>query len=270
MKLFISADIEGVSGVTHGAEQTSQNGKQYADARKWMTGDVNAAIEGACAAGVTDVLVKDAHGWALNILPHELDERATLIQGWGHESGMMEGFTDEFGLVFLVGYHPRAGTPDGILAHTWSGSIRNVCFDGTDIGEIGISAFFAGAFGVPVGLVATCEAGKKEVADILPWAEGVAVKRGITQSAAELLPNKRAQSLIREAATRAVERRAEMQALTCEGPVTVRVTWAQTGQAGAAATQPDVELVDAYTVEFTAADQLAALKRLRTVFRTSH
>ena len=91
MKLFISADIEGATGITNGAVQTGSKGSQYAEGRKWMTVDVNVAIEGALEAGVEEVLVKDAHGSALNLLPDELHPKATLIQGWGPTDGMMEG-----------------------------------------------------------------------------------------------------------------------------------------------------------------------------------
>ena len=266
MRLFISADIEGISGVTNDA-QASQTGPQFPEARRWMTGDVNAAIEGAFEAGVTEVLVKDAHGWALNLLPDEIDERATLIQGWGVEDGMMEGLTEDCSLTFLVGYHARAGTPDGILSHTWSGALRRLVVNDVEMGEMGISALFAGALGVPIALVTTCEAGAQQARELLPWAETVAVKRGITRFAAELIHTKRAQGLIRDAAHRAFQRLGEMQPLCYDAPCTVHTTWANPGMAQACATHEGVTLVDEYTVEFTASDQLAALKRLRQLFR---
>ena len=266
MKLFISADIEGISGVTNDA-QASQTGAQFPEARRWMTGDVNAAIAGACEAGVTQVLVKDAHGWALNILPDEVDERATLLQGWGVEDGMMEGLTADHQLAFLVGYHPRAGTPDGVLSHTWSGALRRLIVNGVEIGEMGISALFAGALGVPIALVTTCEAGARQARELMPWAETVAVKRGITRFAAELTPIKPAQQLIREAARRAVQRLGEMQPFRFEAPYVVQTTWTSASAAQTCATHEGVTLVDEYTVELTAAEPLAALKRLRQLFR---
>ncbi|MGQ9731127.1 MAG: M55 family metallopeptidase [Candidatus Zipacnadales bacterium] len=266
MKLYISADIEGVSGVTHEA-QTSQTGAQYLEARQWMTGDVNAAIEGAFEAGVTEVLVKDAHGWALNILPHELDERATLIQGWGPEDGMMEGLTSEFGLAFLVGYHARAGTMEGILSHTWTGSLRRLVIAGVEMGEMGLSALLAGAHGVPIGLVTSCAAGQREAQALLPWAETVSVKRGITRHAAKLLPIKHAQALIRQGARQAVDRIREMAPLIYEVPYEVQVTWASVEQAQVCATVEGVTKVDPYTVAFTASKTLQALRKLHQVCR---
>ena len=268
MKLFISADIEGISGLTCEA-QASQNGAQFGDARRWMTGDVNAAIAGACEGGVTEVVVKDAHGWALNIIPDEIDERATLIQGWGPGDGMMEGLTAEHDVAFLVGYHPMAGTPDGVLSHTWTGSLRSVVFNGAEIGEMGISALFAGAFGVPVGMISTCEAGERQARELLPWVETAVVKRGITRFAAELLPISKAQQRIEDAARRAVERVSEMKPLTHDGPCTVTATWDRTGQADSCATDPAIGRVDPYTIGFDAGDQLEALRMLRRALRTA-
>jgi D-amino peptidase len=269
MKLFISADIEGVSGVTN-HEHSSSTGRLHNEARKWMTGDVNAAIEGACAAGVTEVLVKDAHGSALNIIPDDLDERATLIQGWGVEDGMMEGLTEGFGLAFLVGYHAMAGTANGVLAHTWSGAPRSLRVNGAEMGEMGISALFAGALGVPIALITSCEMGTRQAQALLPWVEAVAVKRGITRSAAEILPIKRAHQLIREAAQRAVERRSEMKPLMVESPVTVEMTWSSPGMPVACATLPGVEQTDQYTSRFVADDQLAAMRQLRQLLTVAH
>jgi D-amino peptidase len=266
MRLFISADIEGVSGLTNDA-QASQTGAQFADARRWMTGDVNAAIAGAFEGGATEVLVKDAHGWALNIMPDEIDERATLVQGWGIEDGMMEGLTGDYSLVFLVGYHARAGTADGLLAHTWTGSLRRVSINGVEVGEMGLAALFAGALGVPIGLVTTCEAGAREARTLLPWVETVAVKRGITRFAAELIPVPRAQRLIREGANRAAEGAARMQPLVYEPPCVVRATWSSPTMAQTCASHEGLTLVDEYTIEFAADEQLAALRRLRQVFR---
>jgi D-amino peptidase len=269
MKLFISADIEGVSGVTNN-EQSSSSGRLHNEARRWMTGDVNAAIEGACAAGVTEVLVKDAHGSALNIMPDELDERATLIQGWGVQDGMMEGLTDEFDLVFLVGYHAMAGSADGVLAHTWSGAPRSLRVNGVEMGEVGISALFAGALDVPIGLVTSCETGKRQALGLLPGVEAVAVKRGITRGAAELLPIKRAQQLIREGATRAIERRQELKPYRMAPPVTVEVEWSGVQMAVACALLPGVEQVDTYTSRVTSEDQLTAVRELRHLLNAAH
>ena len=49
MKIYISADMEGVVGVVTN-EQLGPQGFEYARFREFMTQEVNAAIEGALAA----------------------------------------------------------------------------------------------------------------------------------------------------------------------------------------------------------------------------
>jgi D-amino peptidase len=268
MKLYISADIEGISGVTNNEHQSTK-GRVYAEAQRWMTGDVNAAIEGACEVGIEEVLVKDAHGSALNILPDELDERAALIQGWNVGDGMMAGLRQDHDLAFRVGYHPMAGTPDGVLAHTWTSALKGLVINDTEMGEMGLSALFAGALDVPIGLVTSCETGRRQALELLPWVEAVAVKKGLTQSAAEVLPIKRAQKLIREAAKRAVKRLDEMQPLRLEGPVTAEVTWSTPRRAETCALVPGVEQTGTHTVRLVADDQLSALRLLRVLLALS-
>jgi D-amino peptidase len=67
---------------------------------------------------------------------------------------MVQGVQEAgIGALFFTGYHARAGTPSGPLAHTWTGYVNDVRFDGRSTGEFGINAAVAGHFGVPVVLV---------------------------------------------------------------------------------------------------------------------
>jgi D-amino peptidase len=90
MKIFISADREGIGGVVRG-EQSSRDSADYAHARKLMTAEVNSAIQGAFDGGATEVVVTDAHSIGLNLISDEVDERAKLILGTPRRLGMMEG-----------------------------------------------------------------------------------------------------------------------------------------------------------------------------------
>ncbi|MGD8238841.1 MAG: M55 family metallopeptidase [Armatimonadota bacterium] len=263
MKLFISADIEGATGITSGPVQASSKGSQYGEGRKWMTGDVNAAIEGALEAGVEEVLVKDAHGSALNLLPDELHARAMLIQGWGPADGMMEGLDESFDLCFLVGYHAMAGTLDGILAHTWTGAVRGVWVNGTEIGEMGLSALFAGHHSVPVALVTSCAVGAAQAEALLPWVRTVSVKRGITRSCAELLPPSEAREKIRAGAQAAAAGVAAMQPFKPDMPCSVKMAFRSADVPLAAELVPGVERVPPESVQFEAPDALSALHLTR-------
>lgn len=198
MRVFISADIEGVSGMV------SWKDEEEFTARKWMTADVNAAVEGAFDGGATRVCVRDAHGPARNIVPDDLDPRAELYRGWGVDSTMVEGVEDGFDAMFLVGYHSRCGTPDGIMSHTWNGFVRGVDVAGTTFGEIGIAALTAGDAGVPLAMVAGDDKASAEAELLIPGVRTAIVKYGMTRSAGRCLPLSVARERIRAAAEEAV------------------------------------------------------------------
>ncbi len=109
LKVYISVDMEGIWGVVH-ADQTSPGTPEYAEARKWMAADVNAAIRGAFFAGATEVVVNDSHGSMRNIDPGDLDPKATLITGTPKPLSMMQGIDPSFQACLLIGYHAKAGT----------------------------------------------------------------------------------------------------------------------------------------------------------------
>ena len=121
MRVYISVDMEGIAGVVHWAD-TKLEGVEYERARHWMTGEANAAIEGALAAGATEVVVNDSHGHMRNLLAEELNPEAWLIRGSPKPGCMMEGLEPGFDAAFLVGYHALAGTGGGVLNHSFSGS----------------------------------------------------------------------------------------------------------------------------------------------------
>ncbi|MBW1711866.1 MAG: M55 family metallopeptidase, partial [Deltaproteobacteria bacterium] len=152
MNVYISADIEGVGGVVR-SEYSMPAGRDYAVARKLMTGEINAAASGAFEAGASQVVVADSHNVGLNLIPEELDERVQLIMGMPRTLCMMTGIDRGFGAVFLVGYHAMAETADSTLAHTFTARVAEVRMNGRRLGEIGLSAALAGAFQVPVVLV---------------------------------------------------------------------------------------------------------------------
>ena len=109
MRVYISADMEGVSGVVDAAD-VQPGGIDYERGRALMTEDVNRAIRGARAADpAAAVTVNDAHGPMRNILPQQLDPRARLVRGRPKLMGMLEGLDSSFDAMVCVGYHARAG-----------------------------------------------------------------------------------------------------------------------------------------------------------------
>ena len=188
LKVFISVDMEGISGVVT-PEETSRSGQDYGYFRAVMTKETNAAIEGALAAGATHILVRDSHGSARNILPEMLNKNALLLRDWsgGHLS-MMEGIDDTFDAVIFIGYHAKAGTASAIIDHTSSGNVTNVEINGISMPEAGYNALMAGYYDVPVVFVAGDKAIAEQVKERFGEVETVAVKKGIGAASLGLHP----------------------------------------------------------------------------------
>lgn len=184
-KVFISADMEGISGIS-ASDQLSAAGAEYGRSRKMMADDVNAAIRGARAGGATAIVVNDSHGSMRNLRLEDLDPGVRLISHSFKRSGMMEGLDDSFDAVIFVGYHAKAGHPGGLFAHTGSGVVRDVRVNGASMGEGGLNTLVAAWYGVPVVLVTGDDVAVKQVAEIATDARTVAVKRAINPRAVEL------------------------------------------------------------------------------------
>lgn len=186
-KVFISADMEGISGIS-GSDQLSAAGAEYGRSRKMMADDVNAAIRGARAAGATDIVVNDSHGSMRNLRLEDLEPDARLISHSFKRSGMMEGLDDSFDAVIFIGYHAQAGSAGGLFAHTGSGVVRDVRVNGQSLGEGGLNTLLAGWHGVPVVLVTGDDVAVLQVTKVATGANAVTVKRAINPRATELRP----------------------------------------------------------------------------------
>ncbi len=118
LKVFISVDMEGIAGIVS-VDHTSSDGKDYGIARRWMTEEANAAIQGALDAGATEIVVNDSHGGMKNLIASEINPNAYLITGSPKPLSMMQGIDETFDAVIFIGYHAKAGTKDGVLDHTY-------------------------------------------------------------------------------------------------------------------------------------------------------
>ena len=154
LKVFISVDMEGIAGVISGSE-CSPRGRDYDRFRRIMTLETNAAIEGAVAVGATEVVVRDGHGAKTNILPDLLHKKAKLLRGSTQRpENMMLGIDGTFDAMLFIGYHAKAGTEEGILAHTSSGNVIDLSINGVSLPEAGYNALIAGLHDVPVVFLA--------------------------------------------------------------------------------------------------------------------
>ncbi|MGB5933334.1 MAG: M55 family metallopeptidase [Anaerolineae bacterium] len=263
MKVYISCDIEGISGVVS-SEQTHMGNKEYERARKLMTEEANAATEGALVGGATEIVVNDAHGKGRNILVERLNPQAQLISGWPRPWGMMQGIDGTFDAAFFIGYHAQAGTKDSVIAHTVSGRIYQVRLNGEPIGETGLNAALAGYFGVPVVLVTGDRLLVEEAKVLLgPSLETVIVKEGYGTRAAKCLSPQRAQQLIREAAERALEGGGEP--FRVSPPLILTVDFARGVQSEMAELIPGVVRLEGRRVEYTHDDYLTVYRVFRAM-----
>lgn len=220
LKVFVSVDMEGLAGVVTAGDVTS-TGPDYAHFRGIMAAETNAAIEGAIRAGATDVLVRDSHGSKENLLPGDVDPRARLLRGLSSgPKNMMEGIDSTFAAVVFVGYHAKAGTPDGILAHTSTGNVVDISINGVSLPEGGYNALVAGLYGVPVVFVAGDKAVVEQVRGLLGPIEGFAVKEEIGGASLGLSP-KQAQDGIRTGVERAIRNRAQAKPWRMPAPYTM-------------------------------------------------
>lgn len=222
LKVFISVDMEGITGVVN-QDDASRDGKDYDYFRQTMTREANAAIEGALAAGATEIVVRDSHGTALNLLPEMLNRNSKLLRDWSQgPMYMMEGIDESYDAAIFIGYHARAGTPDGVLDHTSSGDVTDVRINGISMPETGYNALMAGAVGVPVVFVAGDKAVCDQAREILGKVETVAVKEGIGAAALNLHPEV-SRELIRAGVERALRNLDDYEPYKLEPPYTLQL-----------------------------------------------
>jgi len=252
MKVFITVDMEGISGLVRwdGADRQRE--------RELMTAEANAAIAGAFAGGATEVLVGEAHANMRNLEPEAVDARARFFSGEPKALNHMGGLDESFDLALLVGYHARAGTRNAVMCHTYDLHIHRLKFGGIEIGELGTDAALAGQLGVPVGLVAGDRAACDEARELLGDVEAVAVKDGHGRYVANCLPPSVAREQTIEAAARAVLQRDRFQPFTIPGPVTCEVEFTKPECADMVEPLPFVTRVSGTEISFVEQDFIAA------------
>src|SRR5882672_11097703 len=208
LKVYISADMEGIGGVSTWQVQAAPGAPEYEKFRRLMTLEVNSAVSGAFDAGATEVLVSDSHWNAQNIDLETLDHRARLVRAFPRPLGMMQGIDDTFDAVVFIGYHAGEGTPSAVLSHTMSSArIFELKLNNTPVPEAGLNAALAGEFGVPVVFVSGDQVVGEQTRELLGPIEAVAVKRATGFYSATMTTPAECQRLIREGVKRAVERR---------------------------------------------------------------
>jgi D-amino peptidase len=266
LRIFISVDMEGIGGIGS-PEMTSAGGKDYATGREFMTQEVNTVVEAIFRHGPADIVVNDSHGDHQNVLHEKLDPRVTYVQGSIKPLGMVAGLDSTFDAAIFIGYHARAGTPTGFLAHTGSGILKGLWINDTEVGEGGMNAAYAGYVGVPVILAAGDSVFTEQFHALVQGAETVATKYAVTPRAARLLHPQAVRERLAAATGRALSRLESATPWRVTGPVQVRMRFDETTRPQILTAVPGVEQVDGYTVRFTAPNMDQAYRMIRMFYR---
>ena len=260
MKVYILTDLEGTTGVVR-EEQTIPNSPEYTAACRLLTGDVNAAVEGAIEGGAEETIILDGHGAreGFNLILEEIHPKAKLFTG-GPRTYRLPFLDSSINAVFLIGYHAMAGTGGAVLDHTMSTmAIYEVTINSVPVGEIGIDASVLGCLGVPVVLVTGCRKAVEEAKNLLGNIESVAVKEGLTRYSALCLTPTETRAMIKQAAKKALERIDEFKPLQFDPPYQVEIKFTHPIYADGLRKSPYAKFTDERTVRFKGKDLLEVM-----------
>ena len=261
MKLYISVDMEGITGlVDHTHVDSSKH--NYDRGRKIMTQEANYVIEKAFETGCQEVIVNDSHSKMNNLLIEDLHPETQLITGDVKPFSMVQGLDDSYGGAVFVGYHARASM-SGVMSHSMIFGVRHMWINDVQIGELGFNAYVAGHYGVPVIMVAGDDGAAREAESLIPNITTAVVKQSISRSAAKSLTPVKAGELLAEKTELAIKNKDKVKPLTPpENPV-LRIEFANYGQAEWANLMPGTEIEEGTTiVRYQAKDILEAYQAM--------
>ncbi len=270
MRVYVSADIEGVAGVTV-ADDIFEGRPGYDRAASLLRGEVLAAVRGARDAGAREVIVRDAHGSAANLSAEGWPAGVRLLSGWADTDGyaMVQGIGSAPDLavdaLVLVGYHAGSEHDRGNLAHTLSPEvIHRVEIDGRACNEAVLVALEAGEAGVPVVALSGDRWCVEEFAAWSPRTVAVVAKTGLGHEAAL---HRRPED-VRDAIYAAVQEGLALgvEPLRLGAPAELRVRFAHRRQAQVAALVPGAER-DGDTVAIRVEDGRAAARMVELLLR---
>lgn len=267
MKIYISVDMEGIAGVVT-ADQLLPGGFEYERFRQFMTDEVNAAIEGARAAGATEFVISDSHGNAESILVDKLpsDIPIRLVRGFPRPLSMMEGLDDSFAGCLFIGYHASTDSPVGVRAHTMSSAyLTNISLNGVAMPEAGVNAAIAGDFNVPVLMISGDDAIAKQATEMFGNIETAVVKHALGFHSAETLLPKAACALIRQKAEDAVKNISRFKPYKVTAPVQLDVSFKNYRPAELLAYLPIVKRTASHSIRFEGKDMTEVSKFLEFI-----
>ena len=251
VKVFVMTDLEGVAGVVSFEQQSYRTGKYYEAAKKLLTAEINAGVDGMLEMGVEDVLVWDGHG-AGGIVYEELHPAAKLMHGSATPPRQVrDEFVKNYDACMIIGQHAMAGTDRANQSHTQSSTIIDYYkLNGRPIGEIAQFALYHGAMDIPLIFLSGDDAACREVAELIAGITTATVKYGLGRNYAISLSTAEARRRIREGVIGAIRKQqaAPIPPLKWPGPYVLEQRFTGTEIADRAAARPGAERVDSQTV----------------------
>jgi D-amino peptidase len=231
MKFMIAVDCDGPACVVGEPGKALSDSRDMVFAREQATRETDAAARALFDAGAEQVVVWDNHGFGSNLVFDRLDSRCEMLLGTGF--GQRFPMLDEtFDGVLMIGYHAMEGTPNAVLAHTYSPSAyKTIRANGRKVGEIALDAAVAGEMGVPLIFLSSDDKGCQEALDCMPWLETVATKQGYGRTCARSKHPALVEEDIHSKVLLAVKRRQEMSVFVFDRPVEVEIEFKKISQA---------------------------------------
>ncbi|MCZ6521993.1 MAG: M55 family metallopeptidase [Bacteroidetes bacterium] len=265
LKVFISVDMEGIGGIGT-SKMVGSSGKDYNTGRALMTEEVNTVVAAIFEHGPAEILVNDSHGDMQNLLHNNLDSRVQYIQGNIKPLGMVQGLDETFDAAIFIGYHSRAGTENGFLAHTGSGSVKGLWINGIEVGEGGMNAYFAGSKGVPVILASGDSTFTTQFRKLIAT-RTVVTKIAIGSRVAKLyhpeVVKKRLSTTTKEALADLKNARKSI----VNTPVLIRMQFSSTTRVDLLEAIPGLRRIDGNTIEYQAKDMEESYKLIRLMYK---
>jgi D-amino peptidase len=264
VKIYISADMEGITGVVSG-DQLSPGAFEYERFRGFMTAEVNAAIDAARAAGATEFVVGDSHGNGQNLLIEQLPSDVTVVRSWPRPLGMMSGIDESFDGVMFIGFHSSTANTRGVRAHTMSSAnITGLRLNGISMSEGSMAAAMAGQFGVPVILISGDDVAVAETQVIVGDMEGAVVKWAKGFHSAETLTPEAGREVIRTRANAAVNRIDDFEPYVLDTPIELELSLKHYRAVEVLSYLPNVEKLNSHTIKFVG-ENMDEISRFLTV-----
>ncbi|RLL42915.1 aminopeptidase [Oceanobacillus piezotolerans] len=261
MKLYLSVDMEGITGLPDHTYIDSRL-HNYERARKIMTEETNYVLDAAFQFGCQEILVNDSHSKMNNILIDQLHPDAHLITGDAKPFSMVQGLDETYQGAMFIGYHSRAGTP-GVMSHSMIHGVKTMYIDDHEVGEMGMNAYIAGYYEVPILLVAGDDKAAAEAENLIPNVTTAIVKESISRSAVKSLTPKKAGELLTEKVKHALLQKDKVKPLTPPKKPTLTIEFNNYGQAEWANLMPGTK-IDSMNpiVSYEAASMLEAYQAM--------